>query len=113
MLAHKHGLEAFLHQLPAGPGNGVDAGIEGGGDVAVAPSFASLRSVSLQQNARLGQLPGRVLPARISVLSRSRSSSLSFTTYLFSAICFAVTKHLRHCGVSESEICRRINDRGY
>src|SRR5271166_6538624 len=53
------------------------------------------------------------LPARISVLSRSRSSSLSFTTYLFSAICFAVTQHLRHCGVSESEICRRINDRGY
>src|SRR5712672_408656 len=53
------------------------------------------------------------LPARISVLSRSRSSSLSFTTYLFSVTCFAVTKHLRRCGVSESEICRRINDRRY
>jgi hypothetical protein len=52
------------------------------------------------------------LPARISVLSRSRSSSLSLTTYLFSAICFVVTKHLRRCGDSESEICRRTNDRG-
>ena len=90
MLADKHGIEAFFHQLLAGPSNGVDAGIEGGGDFAVPPSFASLRGISLQQNACLGQLPGRVLPARISVLSRSRSSSLSFTKYLFSVICSLV-----------------------
>jgi hypothetical protein len=61
MLADKHGIEAFFHQLLAGPSNGVDAGIEGGGDFAVPPSFASLRGISLQQNACLAQLPGRVL----------------------------------------------------
>jgi len=60
MLTHKHGIEAFFHQLLARPGNGVDAGIEGGGDGAVPPSFAALRSISLQQNTCLGQLPGRV-----------------------------------------------------
>ncbi len=37
MLADKHGIEAFFHQLLAGPSNGVDAGIEGGGDLAVPP----------------------------------------------------------------------------
>src|SRR5271167_2915897 len=57
----RHGIEAFFHQLLAGPSNGVDAGIEGDGDFAVPPSFASLRGISLQQNACLGQLPGRVL----------------------------------------------------
>jgi predicted transposase YbfD/YdcC len=35
--------------------------------------------------------PARCLPVWINVLSRSRSSSLSVTTYLFTAICFAVT----------------------
>jgi transposase len=37
------------------------AAIERGGDFAVPPSFASLRGISLQHKARLGQLPGRVL----------------------------------------------------
>ena len=60
MLADKHGIEAFLHQLLAGPGNGVDAGIERGGDFTIAPSSASPRGISLQQNARLGQLSGRM-----------------------------------------------------
>ena len=101
MLADKHGIEAFFHQLLAGPGNGVDAGIEGGGDFAVPPSFASFRGIGLQQKRALVSCRVGCLPARISVLSRSRSSSLSFTTYLFSAICFAVTKHLRRCGVSK------------
>jgi hypothetical protein len=113
MLADKHGIEAFFHQLLAGPSNGVDAGIEGGGDsqsrhpspVSEASAFSRMRALV---SCRAG-----CFPARISVLSRSRSSSLSFTTYLFSAICFAVTKHLRHCRISESEICRRINDGGY
>ncbi len=53
------------------------------------------------------------LPACISPSSRSRSSSLSITTYLFTAICFAVTMHLRHCGAIDSEIHRGINDGGY
>ena len=47
------------------------------------------------------------------VLSRSRSSSLSLTMYLFTAICFAVTIHLRHCGAIDSEIRRKINDVRY
>ncbi len=43
MLADKHGIEAFFHQLLAGPSNGVDAGIEGGGDLAVPPGGTSRR----------------------------------------------------------------------
>src|SRR3954464_1893025 len=61
MLADQDGGEAFFHQLLSGPGNGVDAGVESGGDVAVPPSFARLRGIGLQQNAGLGQLSGRVL----------------------------------------------------
>ena len=60
MLADQDGGEAFFHQLLARPSNGVDAGIEGGSDFAVAPSFASLRSIGFQQNACLGELSGRV-----------------------------------------------------
>jgi hypothetical protein len=61
MLADQDGGEAFFHQLLARPSNDVDAGVEGGGDFAVSPSFASLRGIGLQQNACLGQLSGRVL----------------------------------------------------
>ena len=64
MLADKNGLKAFFHQLLAGSRHRVDAGIEGGGDLAVAPSVASVRGVRLQQNTSSGQLAGRVL-ARI------------------------------------------------
>jgi hypothetical protein len=60
MLADRHGLEPFFHQLLAGPSNRVDAGIEGCCDPAVTPSFASFRGVSLQQDACLGQQPGGV-----------------------------------------------------
>src|SRR5208282_16609 len=54
----------------------------------------------------------RCLPLRINVLSRSRSSSLSFTTYFFMVACFAVTTHLRHCGAIDSGIDRKIKDVG-
>ena len=60
MLAGQHGLEPFLHQLLAGPGNRVDAGIQSRGDPAVTPSFAGLGGVGLQQDARLHQLAGSV-----------------------------------------------------
>jgi hypothetical protein len=53
------------------------------------------------------------LPTWISVLSRSRSASLRFTTYLFTAIRFAATKHFRRCGAIDSEIDREINDGAY
>jgi hypothetical protein len=47
MLAHQNGVEAFFHQLLAGAGNRIDAGIESSCDLAVAPSFARFRGVSL------------------------------------------------------------------
>jgi hypothetical protein len=46
------------------------------------------------------------LPAWISVLSRSRSAPLSFTTYLFTAIRFVITKYLGRCEPIDSEIGR-------
>jgi hypothetical protein len=52
------------------------------------------------------------LPFWISTLSRSRSSSLSFTTYFLMAGCVAVTTHLRVIGDIDSETTRRINDVG-
>jgi hypothetical protein len=60
MLADQDGLEAFLHQLLPGPGNRGDAGIQGGGDLAVTPSLAGLRSIGLQQDTRLHQLASAV-----------------------------------------------------
>ena len=97
----------------AGPGNRVDAGIQSRGDLAVTPSFAGLGGVGLQQDACLHQLAGAVLALRINMLSRLRSSSLSFTTYFFTTVCFAVTTHLRHYGAIGSEIDRNIKDVGY
>jgi hypothetical protein len=38
---------------------------------------------------------------------------LRVTTYFFTAIRFAVTTYLRHCGAIDSEIHRGINDGGY
>src|SRR5271154_6225798 len=61
MLAGKYGLEAFLHQLLPGPGNRVEADIQGGGNLTVTPSVAALRGIGLQQDARLHQLTGTVL----------------------------------------------------
>src|ERR1700682_5382252 len=42
------------------------------------------------------------LPAWINLSSCSRSSSLSFTTYLFTAISLAATNRLRHCAAEPS-----------
>ena len=109
---YKNRLEAFFRQLLARPGNRADAGFEGLGNLAVTPSVASFRDVSFQQNACLGQLPGRMFALCISALRRSRSSSLSVTTYFFTAIHSAVTMLLRHCGAIDSENRRGINDEG-
>ena len=70
-----------------------------------ASAFSRMRAFS---SCRAG-----LVPFCISVLSRSRSSSLSFTMYLFTAGCFAVTTHLRASGDIDSEIGRRINDAGH
>jgi hypothetical protein len=37
----------------------------------------------------------------------------TFTPYLFTAVCFAVANHLRHCGGTDSEIDDKINDGRY
>jgi hypothetical protein len=60
MLADQDTLKPFFHQLLAGPGHGVGAGIQGGCDLAVAPTFARLGGVGLQQDTRLGEQPCRV-----------------------------------------------------
>ena len=56
MLTGQDGLEPFLHQLLAGPGNRGDANIQGRGDLTVTPSFASLGGIGLQQDACFYQL---------------------------------------------------------
>jgi hypothetical protein len=109
MIANQDGIEAFFHQLLAGLGNRIGAGIEGLGNPAVTPPFACIRGVSLQQRALVSSRAG-CLPICVSASSRSRSSSLSFTTDLFTALCFAVTMHLRRCGAIDSAIHRKIED---
>ena len=60
MLAGQDGVDALFHQSLARPSNCVDAGLQGCRNLAVTPGFASVRRVSLQQDARLQQLPRRV-----------------------------------------------------
>ncbi len=95
----------------------VDAGIQGRRNLAV-PSI-------LRRLPRRPSLPTRMrafVSSRAAIFARMyqpvellpASSSLSITTcHLFTAICFAVTMHLRHCGAIDSEIHRGINDGGY
>ena len=61
MLAGQDGVDALFHQALASPSHRVDAGFQGCRDLAVTPGFASIRCVRLQQDARLEQLPCRVL----------------------------------------------------
>jgi hypothetical protein len=61
MLVDQRRLEPLFHQLLAGPRHRSDAGIQRVGDLTVAPAFTHLRIVSLQQDAGLGELPGRAL----------------------------------------------------
>jgi hypothetical protein len=96
-----------------GPGNRGDAGIQGGGVVAVTPSFAGSEASAFSRMRAFTTWRARCLSFWINVLSRSRSSPLSFTTYFFTAACFAVTMRLRRCGAIDSEIHAKINDAGY
>ena len=61
MLADQDGLEPLFHQLLAGPGNRIDAGLQRRRDLAVAPAFAGVRGVGFQQDACLQQLLRRML----------------------------------------------------
>jgi hypothetical protein len=53
MLADQNRLEAFFHQLLARPGNRVDAGFEGLGNLAVTLSVASFRAARSWRLSRL------------------------------------------------------------
>ena len=97
MLAHQGRLQPHFHQLLTGARDGVRAGVQCRGDAAVAPSLPSFGCVRFQQDTRLQPLARRGLAFRIRACSRSRSSALSLTIYLFTLDCFAVTAHLRRC----------------
>lgn len=53
LLAAEHGVEPFFHQLLANPIDHRDARIQSLDDLAVAPAFAGLRCIGLQQYPRL------------------------------------------------------------
>ena len=57
MLAGQRGVDPTLHQVLTGAGDGVEAGIQRLGDLAVAPGLTGLRGIGLQQDARLQRLP--------------------------------------------------------
>src|ERR1700730_16501439 len=59
LLAAQNGLKALLNQLLACPIHRCSAGLQRLDDPAVAPSFASIRNVGLQQYPRLHQPLGR------------------------------------------------------
>ena len=111
MLMLQGTFEASFDQPLPGSGNRVDAGVQRGGDLTIAPSFAVVRGIRLQQDACPQQLSRGVLALVDREVSCSRSSSLSFTTYFLTAISFLATNPLRCWGGNiESEIGRRIKD---
>jgi hypothetical protein len=54
-------VQAFLYKPLAGPKDRVGAGVQCLGDPVVIPSVAGLGNVGLQQDARLEQIPCRML----------------------------------------------------
>jgi hypothetical protein len=113
VLAGQSSIEAALHQLLARAGDGVDAGIQCFGDLAVAPGSARLQASAFSRMRAFSTCRAGLVPFCISALRRSRSSALSVTMYLFTAGCFAITTHLQVTGDIDSEIGRRINDAGH
>ena len=61
MMTFQGTFQASFNQALARAGDRVDAGAQGGGDLAVAPSLAGVRGIGFQQNACFQQLPRRVL----------------------------------------------------
>jgi hypothetical protein len=59
VLAGQGGFDPSLHQLLMRAGDGVDAGVQCFGDPPIAPGFAGLRGIGLQQDACLQHLPCR------------------------------------------------------
>ncbi len=84
----------FFDQSTPGVADIVNAGVQRRRDRAVAPTFARLRHVRLQQDARLRQRLRRMLAHQIIASSRSRSSALNFTTSHLTEISLPATDHL-------------------
>ena len=61
MMTRQGAVDAFFNQALAGSGDIIDAGLQSGGDLAVASSLAGVRRVGFQQDARFQLLPRRVL----------------------------------------------------
>jgi hypothetical protein len=78
--AAQHRFEALFHQLLAYPVDHGRTGVQGLDDPAVAPAFAGLRDIGLQQPLR------RAL--WISACICSRSPALNRTTYFFNEMSF-------------------------
>ena len=57
----QHRLKSLFDQLPPGPLDSGDAGVQRRGNPAVAPAFARIRYVRLQEDARLRQQLGGTL----------------------------------------------------
>src|SRR5580692_9148383 len=87
----QHCLEPFLDQLAPGPLDIGDAGVQRRGNPAVAPAFARIRHVRLQENARLRQQLRRTLTFADQVIE---SATVNRTTYFLTAISFPATNHL-------------------
>jgi hypothetical protein len=57
MVTLQRAFNAFLDQTLACPGDRIDAGVERGGDLTVAPALSGVRGVGFQQDASLQQVP--------------------------------------------------------
>ena len=96
MLMFQGTFKASFDQPLTGSGNGIDAGVQRGGDLTVAPSFTGVRGIRLQQNACPEQL-SRGVPALIDC----RNQLLTFLVaelhdvFFLTAISFLVTNPLR------------------
>jgi hypothetical protein len=61
MMPLQRAIQAFFNQALACSRDRIDAGFQGGGDLAVAPSLAGVRGVGFQQDACFQLLPRGVL----------------------------------------------------
>ncbi len=115
MLAGQHRVEPFLHKLLTGPGDGREAGVERLRDLAVAPGFAGVTCVGLQQDARLGQpLRGMFAAADRAIellpLFGAELHHIFLSGDLFGS--HESTPSFRY-GDIESDILLRVNDGGH
>jgi hypothetical protein len=94
-LARPSGIKALFDQSLTDTPDGVDAGVQRLGDLAVTPSFAGLGGVRLQRMRAFNNWRAGASPFWISIVSRSRSSVLSQTMYFLTAGCFAITAYLQ------------------